>query len=241
MFFSILLLSLLVNVNIVIINSFIILPKGTSTSIIRKIKSITITKNPKDNSITYLNAAAKKKVTDYDDDDDENDTILSKTAVLDHDDEEVEFSSKVDLPDEISSSFLQYALSIILGRALPDARDGLKPVHRRIIYAMSGLGLTPNISHRKCARVVGEVIGKYHPHGDIAVYDALVRLAQDFATGTPLVDGHGNFGSVDADPAAAMRYTECRLTSVAQEALLDDLYAETVDFIPNFDGKKFRY
>lgn len=144
----------------------------------------------------------------------------------------------VDLPDEISTSFLQYALSIILGRALPDARDGLKPVHRRILYAMSGLGLTHSSAHRKCARVVGEVLGKYHPHGDAAVYDALVRLAQGFSTGTPLIDGHGNFGSIDADPAAAMRYTECRLTRVANEALLDDLHRDTVDFVPNFDGNE---
>ena len=107
----------------------------------------------------------------------------------------------IDLPSEISSSFLQYALSIILGRALPDARDGLKPVHRRILYAMNGLQLSPGGGYRKCARVVGEVLGKYHPHGDTAVYDALVRLAQDFTTGTPLIDGHGNFGSIDNDPA----------------------------------------
>mmetsp|Transcript_25222 Transcript_25222/g.55070 ORF Transcript_25222/g.55070 Transcript_25222/m.55070 type:complete len:840 (+) Transcript_25222:638-3157(+) len=144
----------------------------------------------------------------------------------------------VELPDEISQSFMQYALSIILGRALPDARDGLKPVHRRILYAMSGLGLGPNSSHRKCARVVGEVLGKYHPHGDVAVYDALVRLAQDFSTGTPLIDGHGNFGSIDNDPAAAMRYTECKLTKVSSEALLDDLNSATVDFVPNFDGNE---
>ena len=107
----------------------------------------------------------------------------------------------IDLSSEISSSFMQYALSIILGRALPDARDGLKPVHRRILYAMDGLSLTPGGGFRKCARVVGEVLGKYHPHGDTAVYDSLVRLAQDFTTGTPLVDGHGNFGSIDNDPA----------------------------------------
>ena len=144
----------------------------------------------------------------------------------------------VELPDEISQSFLQYALSIILGCALPDARDGLKPVHRRILYAMSGLGLGPASSHRKCARVVGEVLGKYHPHGDMAVYDALVRLAQDFSTGTPLIDGHGNFGSIDADPAAAMRYTECKLTQVSAEALLEDLHSYTVDFVPNFDGNE---
>jgi DNA gyrase subunit A len=145
----------------------------------------------------------------------------------------------IDLPDEISSSFMQYALSIILGRALPDARDGLKPVHRRILYAMNGLGLSPGSSYRKCARVVGEVLGKYHPHGDTAVYDALVRLAQTFSTNMPLVDGHGNFGSIDADPAAAMRYTECRLTRMAAETLLDDINLDTVDFLPNFDGNEY--
>lgn len=144
----------------------------------------------------------------------------------------------IELPTEIENSFIQYALSIILGRALPDARDGLKPVHRRILYAMSGLNLTPNGGYRKCARVVGEVLGKYHPHGDTAVYDALVRLAQDFSTNVPLIDGHGNFGSIDADPAAAMRYTECRLTKVAHEALLDEINQDTVDFIPNFDGNE---
>ena len=144
----------------------------------------------------------------------------------------------IDLPNEISNSFLQYSLSIILGRALPDARDGLKPVHRRILYAMEGLNLHSNQSHRKCARVVGEVLGKYHPHGDTAVYDALVRLAQPFSTGTPLIDGHGNFGSIDNDPAAAMRYTECRLTPISSEALLQDLQLDTVDFISNFDGNE---
>ena len=145
----------------------------------------------------------------------------------------------VELPDEVSSSFMQYALSIILGRALPDARDGMKPVHRRILYAMHGLGLNPNSSYRKCARVVGEVLGKYHPHGDNAVYDALVRLAQSFSTNEPLIDGHGNFGSIDADPAAAMRYTECRLTKLAAETLLDDINLDTVDFLPNFDGSEY--
>ena len=134
---------------------------------------------------------------------------------------------------------MQYALSIILGRALPDARDGMKPVHRRILYAMNGLGLNSNSSYRKCARVVGEVLGKYHPHGDTAVYDALVRLAQPFSTNIPLIDGHGNFGSIDADPAAAMRYTECRLTKIANEALLEDIQLDTVEFLPNFDGSEY--
>ena len=147
-------------------------------------------------------------------------------------------SSHVELQDEISNSFLQYALSIIMGRAIPDARDGLKPVHRRILYAMDRLSLYPNGVHRKCARVVGEVLGKFHPHGDAAVYDALVRLAQDFSTHHLLIDGHGNFGSIDADPAAAMRYTECRLTRLSQEALLQDIQDDTVDFVTNFDGSE---
>ncbi|GAX23176.1 DNA gyrase subunit A [Fistulifera solaris] len=144
----------------------------------------------------------------------------------------------IELQTEISNSFLQYALSIILGRAIPDARDGMKPVHRRILYAMDQLNLRPNTPHRKCARVVGEVLGKFHPHGDVAVYDALVRLAQTFSTNYPLIDGHGNFGSIDADPAAAMRYTEARLTSLSKEAILDELEEDTVDLVPNFDGNE---
>lgn len=147
-------------------------------------------------------------------------------------------SPGIELQTEISNSFLQYAMSIIMGRAIPDARDGLKPVHRRILYAMNQLSLNPSTSHRKCARVVGEVLGKFHPHGDMAVYDALVRMAQDFSSAYPLVDGHGNFGSIDADPAAAMRYTECRLTRLSHEALLQDLNDDTVDFITNFDGNE---
>lgn len=142
----------------------------------------------------------------------------------------------IELQTELSNSFLQYALSIILGRAIPDARDGLKPVHRRILFAMHELQLTANSSHRKCARVVGDVLGKYHPHGDTAVYDALVRLAQDFTTNHPLIDGHGNFGSIDNDPAAAMRYTECRLTPLSQAALLTDLSEDSVDQTATFDG-----
>jgi hypothetical protein len=145
---------------------------------------------------------------------------------------------QIELQTEIQNSFLQYALSIILGRALPDARDGLKPVHRRILYSMHQLGLSPAQPHRKCARVVGEVLGKYHPHGDVAVYDALVRMAQDFTTNSRLIDGHGNFGSVDADPAAAMRYTECRLTNLATNTLLQDINDDTVDFMANFDGNE---
>ncbi|MBV5260485.1 DNA topoisomerase (ATP-hydrolyzing) subunit A [Synechococcus moorigangaii CMS01] len=143
-----------------------------------------------------------------------------------------------DLSNEMSRSYLEYAMSVIVGRALPDARDGLKPVHRRILYAMYELGLTPDRPFRKCARVVGEVLGKYHPHGDTAVYDALVRMAQDFSMRDPLINGHGNFGSIDNDPAAAMRYTECRLQSLATNALLRDIEAETVDFADNFDGSQ---
>ncbi|NER51199.1 MAG: DNA topoisomerase (ATP-hydrolyzing) subunit A [Symploca sp. SIO1A3] len=142
------------------------------------------------------------------------------------------------LRNEMSRSYLEYAMSVIVGRALPDARDGLKPVHRRILFAMHELGLTPDRPFRKCARVVGEVLGKYHPHGDTAVYDALVRMAQDFSMRLPLINGHGNFGSVDNDPPAAMRYTECRLQSVATDALLRDIESETVDFIDNFDGSQ---
>ena len=129
-------------------------------------------------------------------------------------------------------------MSVIVGRALPDARDGLKPVHRRILYAMYELGLTSDRPYRKCARVVGEVLGKYHPHGDTAVYDALVRMAQDFSMRMPLIDGHGNFGSVDNDPPAAMRYTESRLQALTTDSLLEDIEAETVDFIDNFDGSQ---
>jgi DNA gyrase subunit A len=143
-----------------------------------------------------------------------------------------------DLRNEMSQSYLEYAMSVIVGRALPDARDGLKPVHRRILYAMNELGLTHDRPFRKCARVVGEVLGKYHPHGDTAVYDALVRMAQLFSMRSPLIDGHGNFGSVDNDPPAAMRYTECRLQALTSAALLQDIESETVDFIDNFDGSQ---
>ena len=143
-----------------------------------------------------------------------------------------------DLRNEMSRSYLEYAMSVIVGRALPDARDGLKPVHRRILYAMYELGLSSDRPYRKCARVVGEVLGKYHPHGDTAVYDALVRMAQDFSMRMPLVDGHGNFGSVDNDPPAAMRYTESRLQALTNDALLEDIESETVDFVDNFDGSQ---
>ncbi|CAK27645.1 DNA gyrase/topoisomerase IV, subunit A [Synechococcus sp. RCC307] len=145
---------------------------------------------------------------------------------------------QTDLRNEMSRSYLEYAMSVIVGRALPDARDGLKPVHRRILYAMYELGLTAERPYRKCARVVGEVLGKYHPHGDTAVYDALVRMAQNFSMRAPLIDGHGNFGSVDNDPPAAMRYTESRLQSLTTDSLLEDIESETVDFIDNFDGSQ---
>ncbi len=142
------------------------------------------------------------------------------------------------LPREVSTemrqSFMDYAMSVIMSRALPDVRDGLKPVQRRILYAMNELGLHPNKGYKKSARIVGEVLGKYHPHGEAAVYDAMVRMAQDFSYRYPLVDGHGNFGSIDGDPAAAMRYTEVRMTRLAME-LLTDIDKETVDFAPNFD------
>jgi len=139
-----------------------------------------------------------------------------------------------ELAREMRESFLAYSMSVIVARALPDVRDGLKPVHRRILYAMNESGITPNRPHKKSAWTVGEVIGKYHPHGDSAVYDTMVRLAQDFSMRVPLVDGHGNFGSVDGDPPAAMRYTESRLQRAAME-LLRDLDKETVDFQPNYD------
>ncbi len=139
---------------------------------------------------------------------------------------------------EMQQSYLEYAMSVIVGRALPDVRDGLKPVHRRILYAMHELGLTPDRPYRKCARVVGDVLGKYHPHGDQAVYDALVRLVQDFSSRYPLLSGHGNFGSVDNDPPAAMRYTETRLSPISHEALLSAIGEETVDFIDNFDSSQ---
>ncbi|UTI64614.1 DNA gyrase subunit A [Paraconexibacter antarcticus] len=141
------------------------------------------------------------------------------------------------LEDEMRSAYLDYAMSVIVGRALPDVRDGLKPVHRRVLYGMNDLGLQPNRSYSKCAKIVGEVMGNYHPHGDSAIYDALVRMAQDFSMRYPLVDGQGNFGSVDDDPAAAMRYTEARLTRMATE-MLRDLDMDTVDFGPNYDGSR---
>ena len=140
----------------------------------------------------------------------------------------------VNIEDEMKRSYMDYAMSVIIGRALPDVRDGLKPAHRRVLYAMRQMGLASNRAYRKCAKIVGEVIGNYHPHGDAAAYDTLVRLAQDFNMRYPLVDGQGNFGSIDGDPPAAMRYTEARLEPPA-EALMADLDKETVDFVPNYD------
>ena len=143
----------------------------------------------------------------------------------------------ISLEDEMRRSYLDYAMSVIVGRALPDVRDGLKPVHRRVLYAMYELNNDWNRAYKKSARIVGDVIGKYHPHGDSAVYDTIVRMAQDFSLRYMLVDGQGNFGSVDGDNAAAMRYTEIRLRKIAHE-LLADLDKETVDFGPNYDGSE---
>ena len=140
----------------------------------------------------------------------------------------------IDVEESIKTSYLDYSMSVIIGRALPDARDGLKPVHRRILYAMNNLSLSARSPYKKSAFIVGEVMGKYHPHGDTAIYDSLVRMAQDFSMRCPTVNGQGNFGSIDGDNAAAMRYTEARMTPLAEE-LLKDLDKETVDFVPNYD------
>src|SRR4029077_17869382 len=141
------------------------------------------------------------------------------------------------IDDEIKESFINYSMSVIVSRALPAVRDGLKPVHRRILYAMNELGLVPGRGYKKSATVVGDVLGKYHPHGDSAVYDAMVRMVQDFSLRYPLVDGQGNFGSMDGDGAAAYRYTEARLTRIATE-MLADIEKDTVDFSPNFDESR---
>src|SRR5438093_3641298 len=143
----------------------------------------------------------------------------------------------VNIEDEMRRSYLDYAMSVIIGRALPDTRDGLKPVHRRILYAMHDMGLLHNKKHVKCAKVVGEGLGKYHPHGDAALYDALVRMAQPFSLRYPLIDGQGNFGSVDGDPPAAMRYTEAKLSAITGE-LMADIEKQTVDMVPNYDGQE---
>ena len=142
----------------------------------------------------------------------------------------------VDIEKEMKSSFIDYAMSVIVSRALPDVRDGLKPVHRRILYAMYEDNLTSDKPYRKSATTVGNVLGRYHPHGDASVYDAMVRMAQDFSLRYPLIDGHGNFGSVDGDPPAAYRYTEARMSRIAEE-MLTDIEKETVGFAPNCDDK----
>ena len=141
---------------------------------------------------------------------------------------------QINIEDEMKSAYIDYSMSVIVSRALPDVRDGFKPVHRRVLYGMQDLGVYSNKSHKKSARIVGEVLGKYHPHGDSSVYDTMVRMAQDWSLRYPLVDGQGNFGSVDGDSPAAMRYTEARLKKISEE-MLDDLDKETVDFRPNFD------
>src|SRR5436305_10650950 len=143
-------------------------------------------------------------------------------------------TNPVNIEDEMKRSYMDYAMSVIIGRALPDARDGLKPAHRRVLYGMKTMGLSAGRGYRKCAKIVGEVMGNYHPHGDASIYDTLVRLAQEFNMRYLLVDGQGNFGSVDGDPPAAMRYTEARPEPMA-EAMMADLDKETVDFVPNFD------
>src|SRR4026208_1645159 len=140
----------------------------------------------------------------------------------------------VNIEDERKRSYMDYAMSVIIGRALPDVRDGLKPAHRRVLYGMKMMGLASNRGYRKRAKIVGEVMGNYHPHGDASIYDTLVRLSQDFNMRYPLVDGQGNFGSIDGDPPAAMRYTEARLKPLA-DAMMTDLDKETVDFVPNYD------
>ena len=151
--------------------------------------------------------------------------------------EETEFLAPINVSQEMRKSFLEYAMSVIVSRALPDARDGLKPVHRRILYSMSELGVTSSDPFKKSARIVGDVLGKYHPHGDTAIYESMVRMAQDFSLRYPLIDGHGNFGSIDGDEAAAMRYTEARMSKIANE-MIDGLKKNTVDFIPNYDGSE---
>ena len=144
---------------------------------------------------------------------------------------------QVDLKKTMESSYIDYAMSVIASRALPDVRDGLKPVQRRVLYSMVELGNTPDKPHRKCARIVGDTMGKYHPHGDSSIYGALVKMAQDWSMRYTLVDGHGNFGSIDGDGAAAMRYTEARMSKISME-LMRDINKDTIDFIPNYDGEE---
>jgi len=156
-----------------------------------------------------------------------DDTVLAEPSDI----------STISIVDEMKSSYLDYAMSVIVARALPDVRDGLKPVHRRILYSAYESGFVAGKAYRKSARIVGDVMGKYHPHGDSAIYDALARMAQDWSMRVPLIDGQGNFGSMDPDPPAAMRYTEARLARVAN-SLLDGLDKDTVDFTPNYDGSE---
>ena len=143
----------------------------------------------------------------------------------------------INITTEMKTSFLSYAMSVIVSRELPDVRDGLKPVHRRILYGMEELGVTPDKSYKKSARIVGDVMGKYHPHGDSAIYDAMVRMAQNFSFRYPLVNGHGNFGSIDGDGAAAMRYTEAKMMKITSE-MLQDIKKDTIDFVDNYDGSE---
>src|SRR5215468_2123119 len=150
----------------------------------------------------------------------------------------VEQPIPVDIEAEMKRSYIDYAMSVIIGRALPDVRDGLKPVHRRVLYGMWETGNTASKAYKKSARIVGDVMGKYHPHGDSAIYDTVVRMAQEFSMRYQLVDGQGNFGSLDDDPPAAMRYTEVRLTKFAEELLRDDIDKDTVDWVPNYDGSE---
>ncbi|RZB91728.1 DNA gyrase subunit A, chloroplastic/mitochondrial [Glycine soja] len=171
--------------------------------------------------------------------DDENGSVTTAaSATTDNDYVSEGRVVPTELHKEATEAYMAYAMSVLLGRALPDVRDGLKPVHRRILFAMHELGLSSKKPFKKCARVVGEVLGKFHPHGDTAVYDSLVRMAQDFSLRSPLIQGHGNFGSIDADPPAAMRYTECRLDDLTEAMLLTDLEQDTVDFVPNFDNSQ---
>ncbi|MGL5732869.1 MAG: DNA gyrase subunit A, partial [Metamycoplasmataceae bacterium] len=151
--------------------------------------------------------------------------------------EETPSLAPIYVSSEMKNSFLEYAMSVIVSRALPDARDGLKPVHRRILFSMSELGLTAGSQYKKSARIVGDVLGKYHPHGDSAIYESMVRMAQEFSLRYPLIDGHGNFGSIDGDSAAAMRYTEARMSKIAFE-MIDGIKKDTVDFMPNYDGSE---
>ena len=182
------------------------------------------------------------EIENSDEDEENNPDIDPELTKLDNDylgeqGEDYDKVQPINLSNVMQTSFLDYAMSVIVSRALPDVRDGLKPVHRRILFAMNELGVYSDKPHKKSARIVGDVIGKYHPHGDTAVYEAMVRMAQDFSYRYPLVDGHGNFGSVDGDGAAAMRYTEARMSKLAGE-MLRDLNKNTVDFVDNYDGSE---